>query len=813
MKNLSFNRHVLPHLVAIAVFLGTTVVMFHPVFFEKKTISQHDILQSIGASKALRDFREQTGQEALWSPSMFSGMPAYLISVRWGYEALVWCKSILALGLPSPVHNIYLAFLCYYIMLLAFRVRPYLAIAGALGFGLSTYLIIGMAAGHNARIGAIAFMPLVLAGIHLSFRGMRVLGFGLTALALALHLRENHLQITYYLLLMVLAYGIVELVYAMRSRQLAGFLKTTGLLVPAAALAAGSFFGPLWALREYTPHSIRGKTDLIKPANEHTSTNGLSKEYAFEYSNGIIEPLTLLIPNILGGSSMQNLFADSQSHIRKALQEQGIPYNPQQMYQPSYWGSQPLSAPYYAGAIMVFLFVAGLWIADKKYVWWLAPISLLAVVLSWGSNFAWFNYFVFDYLPGYNKFRSVTFALIIPIVSIPLLGMMAAERLLSEGLTPQLKKRLLLALALTGGLCLLLMIATGMFSFLRNGEETLPAWFMQALQADRRSLLRSDALRALAFIAVAFALFYFNATRNNRTLLFGGLIALVAADMIAVNKRYFTASNYVSKRKQLIEKSAADQQVLADTTYFRVLNLNGPFSDALTSYYHHSIGGYHGAKLRRYQELYDSCISADIDKLVSSAQQGQPDFANLHVLNMLNTRYIFYGYNRSNVLYNPAANGPAWFVQHLRTVHSANEELAATCAENARLTAVIDASRFTVPDFAYDSAATLSLVVHTPNRMVYQARTAVPALAVFSEIYYPVGWEARIDGTPTTILRVNYVLRALHIPAGEHTIEFTFKPHSYTIGNGITRLFSWLVILVFAASLVWEWRAWHKQQA
>lgn len=808
MKSLSFNQHVLPHLLAVAVFLGVTVVMFHPVFFENKTISQHDILQSVGASKALRDFRDQTGEEGLWSPSMFSGMPAYLISVQWGHEALGWCKRILSLNLPAPVHNVFLAFLCYYVLLLAFGIRPGLAIAGALGFGLSTYLIIGLTAGHNARIGAIAFMPLVLAGIHLAFRNRKWLGFGLTSLGLALHLRENHLQITYYLLIIVLVYGVVELIYAIKNKQGVCFIKTVALLVPAALLAVGSFFGPLWAISEYSKYSIRGKSDLTKPGN--TPAEGLTREYAFEYSNGIIEPLTLVVPNILGGSSMKNLFEEEKSHIRKALQEQGIPYNPQQMYQPAYWGSQPLSAPYYAGAIVVFLFVAGLFVTDKRYVWWLVPLSVLAIVLSWGSNFSSFNYFVFDYLPGYNKFRSVTFALIIPILAFPLLGMMAAEKMLQQGPDAVLKKKLLTAFAISGGLCLLLIAGAGLFSFLRDGEENLPVWFMQALQADRRSMLRNDAFRSLVFMALAFGVLYFNFIRNNRALFFSILILLMAADLIAVNRRYLTKNNYVSRRHQQIEMSQADRQVLADTAYYRVLNLSAPMNDATTSYYHNSVGGYHGAKLRRYQELYDSCISKNINQLISSAQQGEPDFKNLHTLNMLNTRYIFYGYNRSNVLVNPYANGVAWFVRQLEAVNSPDEELASTCRVNARYTAVVNVQQFQVPAFSYDSTATITLTHRAPNRMVYSARTAVPAMAVFSEIYYPEGWEATLDGKPVDILRANYVLRALHIPAGNHVIEFRFKPKPYAVGNTITRISAWLVVLMFALSVALDLRTQQK---
>ncbi|MCS6975040.1 MAG: YfhO family protein [Cyclobacteriaceae bacterium] len=813
MKKISFSRHVLPHLVAVAVFLLVTVILFHPVFFENKTVNQHDILQSKGASKALLDFREQTGEEGLWSPSMFSGMPAYLISVQWGYEAISWTKRILSLNLPSPVHNIYLSFLCYYILLLAFRIRPYLAIAGAVGFGLSSYLIIGMAAGHNARIGAIAFMPMVMAGIHLSFRRVRWLGFGLTTLGLALHLRENHLQITYYLVFIVLAYGLVQLVEAIQNRKVMSFIKTVGVLIPAVLLAAGSFFGPLWAINEYSRYSIRGKSELIKPNRTVTPEDGLSKAYAFEYSNGIIEPLTLLVPNVLGGSSMQNLFEDDKSKIRQALQEQGIPYNPQQMYQPSYWGSQPLSAPYYAGAIMVFLFLAGLWIADRRYVWWLAPVSLLAVLMSWGSNFSSFNYFLFDYLPGYNKFRSVTFALIIPIFSMPLLGLLAIERILNEGLRDDLKRKLLIAFGTAAGICLLLIVGAGLFSYLREGESNMPAWFVQALRDDRRSLLRSDALRALIFISLAFALLYFETIRTKSWLFFGGLTFLITVDMIAVNKRYFTKANYISKRKQPVEMSAGDRQVLADTTYYRVLNLNGTMNDALTSYYHNSLGGYHGAKLKRYQDLYDSCITRDIEKLINSAQTGEPDFKSLHTLNMLNTRYIFYGNNRSNILFNPEANGPAWFVREIKAVNTPNEELAATCENDAKYTAVIDQSKFALSNIAYDSNATIRLTARRPNRMAYRTSTAVSSLALFSEIYYPHGWEASIDGQPATIIRSNYVLRALFIPAGEHRVEFIFRPRAWTVGNTVTRISAWLVVLVFAFCAFWEYRLWKKDAA
>ncbi|MBL7844861.1 MAG: YfhO family protein [Cyclobacteriaceae bacterium] len=805
MKKLNFTQHVLPHLIAVLIFLIVTVFFFGPVFFENKSINQQDITQSVGAAKALRDFRDKTGEEGLWAPNMFSGMPAYLVNVEWGYQAITGLKIALALGLPHPVRNIFLAFLCYYILLLAFRVKPYLAIAGAIAFGLSSYMIVGLAAGHNARIGAIAFMPLVMAGIHLTFTGKRILGFGLTTAALALHLRENHLQITYYLALIVLGYGLVQLIYAVREKKVVALVKNVALLIPAALLAVGSFFGPLWSISEYSKYSIRGKSELSKPGT--LPTDGLRKDYAFEYSNGILEPMTLFIPNFYGGSSMQNVFADEGSAVRKALNAQGIQYNPQQMAHPAYWGPQSLSAPYYSGAIIFFLFIVGIIFSERKYVWWMIPLSVIAIMLTWGSNFAGFNYFMFDYLPGYNKFRSVTFAIVITLFAMPLLGLTGLQRLMDAGLTKDNKKKLLIALSASGGLCLVLLLTAGMFSFLKDGESGLPAWFVNALRDERRSLLRADAFRSLTFISGAFILIYFEVFKKLPSAFYGVLIFFVLMDVAVVDKRYFTKDNYQRKSKNSgIQLSAGDQQVMADKSYFRVMNINGPMSDALTSYYHNSIGGYHGAKLKRYQDLYDSCITKEFTSFISEAQQGRFDFSKYPVLNMLNTKYIMYGQNRENVITNLEANGSAWFVQEVVPVSSPNEEIQKICGINSKTQAVIDVSKFTITGLTPDSTATIQLIENTPNHMTYEATTHTNGLAVFSEVYYPVGWSATIDGSEASIIRANFVLRALEIPAGKHTIEFKFAPKSFTAGNPITTVSSWLVLLVLLGSIGWSWR-------
>lgn len=820
MKKINFTADVLPHLIAVAVFLITTVFFFSPVFFENKALQQYDIQQFVGSSKAIADFREETGKEALWTNSMFSGMPAYLISVQWGNQVIGSVKTFMALFLPHPISNIFIAFICYYIMLLAFRVRPWLAIAGAVAFGLSSYIIIGLAAGHNGRIGAIAFMPLIMAGIHLVFSGKRVLGFGVTAGAMALHLRENHVQITYYLLLIALVYGLIRLLEAIKLRTLPDLFKTLGLLVGAVLLAAATFFGPVWALKEYSALSTRGKSDLADTAGgqhmDEADALGMSKQYAFEFSNGILEPFTLMIPNFYGGSSGNFLAYDRESEVYKALMRSGDQQTINQLanFTGAYWGEQRLAAPYYAGAIIVFLFVLGIAFADKRWVWWLVSVSILSIALSWGSNFAAFNYFMYDYFPGYSNFRSVTFTLIIVLFAMPLLGLLGLERLWSIGINKTTKRRLLIVFASSGGVCLLLWLFAGAFSFTREIEEQLPAWFTNALAEDRESLFRADAIRSFFFMLAAFILIYFDVHRKiSPAGFYAMLIFLVTMDLAIVDKRYFTDENYKRKRdNNFFAITDADKEILKDDSYYRVYNMSfitgsgdNPFAEARTSYYHHSIGGYHGAKLRRYAEFYDSCMMTQTQRFVEQANQGNMSFENLSAFNMLNVKYIVIGARREDVLPNPSAYGNAWFVKNIEKAGNALEELQRTCALTSGTTAVVDTSHFEVGNVSFDSTATIQLTEYGPRQLKYESQSSVNGLAVFSEIYYP-GWEATIDGQQKEILRANYILRALEIPAGNHTIEFTFKPRPYIVGNKVTSISSWLVIIVLLGSIGWSLR-------
>jgi len=809
MKQIRFSEHVLPHLIAVVVFLVVTILFFNPVFFDNKSISQGDIQQWSGSSKALRDYRDATGEEGLWAGAMFSGMPAYLVNLQWSDGIVLGFKQVLSLFLPHPVNVIFLAFLCYYILLLSFKVRPWFAIAGALAFGLSSYMIIGLGAGHNARIGAIAFMPLIIAGIHLAFSGKKILGLGVTALGLSLHLRENHLQITYYTILIVLVYGLVKLIYAIRAKGVMEFFKTLGVLIPAVLIAVGTFFGQFWAISEYSRYSIRGPSELVSGKSTSKDAAGLSKDYAFQYKYGIWEPMALFIPNFYGGTSTNYFVQDPETESYKALSRSGDNETANQLagYTSAYWGPQGFTGgSYYAGAIICFLFIIGIVFGEKKYVWWLVPLGALSLMLSWGDSFSSFNYFMFDYFPGYNKFRSVNFALVIILFSMPLLGLLGLENLLKDGWNTSTQKKLIWPVAFTVGVSLLLIMTAGMGSFLKPEDAQLPPWFKAALKSDRLGLMRADAWRAILLILVfCAALFALLKNFISKSILYPFIALLIVIDMGFVDSRYFPKEKYVRKRDNTtFTPTPADQEILKDKSYYRVYDLQGAFADARTSFFHNSIGGYHGAKMRRYQELYDSGIVKNTQKLYGDFQKGSPQFSQYGILNMLNAKYIVYGTDKENVIANPVANGPAWFASELVLVNNPTEELKKTTEVNTMEVAVIDNSKWKLNNqtIARDSLAAIKIIESKPPYLKYETESAAAGLAVFSEIYYPTGWHAFIDGKEVTILRANYVLRALEIPAGKHIIEFKFEPKPYTVGNNITMTSGWVLLVVVLGSLV-----------
>ena len=804
----NFKKEILPHIIAITVFLIVTVLFYHPLFLTNQELRGNDVIQGMASGQEAREFREATGEEALWVNSMFGGMPAYLINIRWSGDLLIYVQNAITLGIPSPASVTFIAFLSFYILLLAYKVRPYLAIAGALAYGLNSFGIVSIEAGHIWKVRAIAYMPLVVAGFKLLFEGKRkFFGFVLVALALALEIKSDHLQVTYYLVLLMATYGISTLVYAIRDKDIPGLAKNTAWLLLAVALAVGCNFGRLWATYEYGNYSTRGKSDLKSEASNQ-SVGSLDRDYVFNWSSGKMESMTFLIPNFHGGASVQPL--DKTSHLAEALKKNGA--SAQQIKQqisqvPTYWGDQPgVAGPVYVGAIICFLFVLGIVMVESRHRNWLIGATLLSIMLSWGKNFEFFNYFMYDYFPVYGKFRSVSMAVVIALLTMPLLGFLGLESLLSSNANAKEKqKKLLIATGVTAGICLLVIILSGIGNFKGVADTNytnLPDWFMTALRADRASLLRSDAFRSFMFIAIFAGLvfFYLKDKISEIALITIGMV-LITADLFLVDRRYINDENF--KRNTLRNSFAmtpADEKIKGDHSEYRVMNLLNPWNESKTSYLHHSAGGYHGAKLRRYQELIEYCLDNEKNTFIEDLQKGTMSFEKTNVLNMVNTKYLMFGPAANNVIENNNAFGNAWLASSVRLVNSANEEIAATCNLAGKSEAIVDASRFSVSPKS-SGLGTIQLTDYKPNHLTYSVDALENSLAVFSEIYYDKGWKAYINEEEVEILRANYILRALEISKGKHAVEFKFKPNAYFVGNKVMFGATGILILFFVGSV------------
>jgi len=783
-------KNILPHLLAIAFFFVITLILFHPGIIEGKTLNQHDILQWRGGAQEATQFREQNGEEAYWTNSMFSGMPAFLVSTQYSGDLFVHLQKGISLGIPRPYSLIFLAFVSFYIMMLTFKVKPLIAIAGAIAFGATSFMIIGLMAGHNSRVVAIAFIPLVVAGVKLVFDKNIGLGFLLTAIGLALEIRVNHLQMTYYLAIILLIFGINHLIQSIKAKDFHVFKIQMPVLLLAAFLAVGANYGKLSNILSYSTYSTRGQSELTASKKE----SGLDKDYAFEFSNGIFEPLVLFIPNFYGGASNQKLGKNSK--LVDALLKNGVSRVQLDQYTqsvPTYWGKQRLSAPYYVGSIIIFFFVLGILILDMRTKMWLISLVTLGIVLSWGDNFETFNYFLFDYFPGYNKFRSVTFTLTLAIFGLSTMAVLSLQKVLEidKGIA---RKKLLIAALITAGFALIAALFSGMGAYRAPVDQQLaqqaPDWFIQAIRDDRARLLKIDAIRSALFITLTVGVVWLILKEKIQTSVgLAAIIALISIDLLTVDKRYLKASNFEKDvAEAYFEKSNADAAILdATNPGDRVLNLQNPFNESKTSYLHSSVGGYHGAKLGRYQDLIEHHLTPEMNQLITGLQAtGNPDFEKLNVLNMLNTRFFKYGEAKENVLINSASNGASWYVDALESVQNPTEEITKLKEIDTKKVAVIDASQFSISfSIDPDSSATIDLVSKTAKKLVYSASRKNDGLAVFSEIYYPEGWNASINGEEVEIMRVNYVLRALKIPMGESEIIFEFKPVGVDTANTI----------------------------
>ena len=828
--NKDFLKKATPYLVAVIVFLVITVVYFSPVL-EGKKLKQHDIAMYKGMSKEIADFREKTGEEALWTNSMFGGMPAWQISVRYNGNLTSYIDKIVTLGLPYPVNYVFLYFLGFFILLLVLRVNPWVSLAGSIAFALSSYFFIILGAGHTSKAHAIGYMAPVLAGIILAYRGKSWQGALLFATALALEINAGHLQITYYLLIIIAVYGIYKLIEAIMEKQLPGFIKASGLLIVAALLAVLTHSTNLWATYDYGKDTMRGKPELTK--NLENKSGGLDRDYITTWSYGIGETWSFLIPNAKGGASgligNHKALDKADARYRSTIAQQGS----------AYWGDQPgTSGPVYIGVIVLFLFFLGMFIITDRLKWVLFVVTVLSILLAWGRNFMPFTDFFIDYIPGYNKFRAVSMTLVIAELAIPILAFIALDKLISDpAILKKNMKWLYISFGLTGGLIILFyLLPSTFFNFLNQAEQQffseLPntnegnqiAEIFANIELVRIAIFRADALRSLLFVTLGAALviaFLFG--RIKKGWLITGIALLILMDMATLNKRYLNNDNFVRARQVDVpfQASMANNEIFKDSDPdFRVLDLtHSTFNDASCSYFHKSIGGYHGAKLQRYQDLIDEYISKEMMDLGTAFQNAASQYSidnalkKQQVLNMLNMKYIIVNPGAPPVS-NTHAFGHAWFVDEYMMVKNADEEIVAIGENNLRTSAIID-ERFSEQvagkNFTRDPIGLISLKSYAPNHLVYDVDASTEKLAVFSEIYYDKGWNAYLDGEPVPHFRTNYILRSMVVPAGKHKVEFKFEPKVWIVGEKVSFASSLLLILLIIGGLWYSFSQWRSK--
>jgi hypothetical protein len=796
----------LPHLVAIGIFIVVAFAYFYPVL-EGKVLKANDSTVSKINSKEIQDYREKNGKEPLWTNSIFGGMPAYLISTKYPGNLIKHVDTLLRM-FKMPVSVLFLSMVGFYILLLIFGFDPWLAMTGALAYGLSSFFFQILGAGHNTQAIALSYMPPMIGGIYYAYKRDVIKGALLTAFFLALEIQANHPQITYYAMLCLLVFGIVEFIYSYKNKSVIKFLKTSAILIIPFIIAIGINFASLYTTWEYGKYSIRGKSDLI--LNDKNITSGLDKDYILFWSYGVDETLNLLIPNYKGGSSKP---FDRNSETFKALRQNNAA--PETLNQTQkYWGTQPgTDGPHYVGAIVFFLFVLGLFLVKGPEKWWLLAATLLSIMLAWGKNFMPLSNLFIDFFPGYNKFRAVTMILVIAEFCIPLLGFLALRDIFNgKTLRKEILKSLKIASGITGGFVLLVIIIPGIAgSFLGSYESGYPDWLRSAMITDRKDLLRSDAFRSLVFILLSAGVilgFVFEKIRKAQAILIIGI--LIVFDLWTVDKRYLNADRF--EKPAAIQKSftptTADAFILKDKSIYRVLNLTvSPFNDnSPTSYFHKSIGGYHGAKLKRYQEFIDTVLNRNFERIqtVKSIEEFQSVINSTFALNMLNTRYVIYNPD-APALVNQNALGNAWFVEKPVMVENANKEISSLNNFNPAKEVLIDKifqDQVTKSSYPLLENEKIELISYQPDKLVYRYSAREEKLAVFSEIYYPAGWKSYIDGKETKYLRADFLLRGMVVPAGDHEIKFVFEPTSYITGNKISLASSVLLILVFTGYIL-----------
>ena len=788
-------RKCLPDLLAVILFAVLAFAYFFPADTEGRILYRHDSAAGKGAGQEMSEYRQRTGETTRWTNSLFSGMPTYQMAPAYGSgKVLDQVANAYHLWLPDYVWYLFAYLLGFYILLRAFDFRQMLAALGSIVWAFSTYFLIIIAAGHYWKVMALAYLPPMIAGIVLAYRGKYLWGFVVTAIFAALEVQANHVQMTYYYLFIILAMIVAYLVDAIRKKQMAHFAKATAVCAAAAVIGICINLSNLYHTWEYSKESMRGKSELVKKNSANQTSSGLDRDYITQWSYGVDETWTLLIPNAKGGASVPMVMNET------AMEHADNNYLPIYQQIGQYWGEQPgTSGPVYVGAFVLFLFVLGLFIVKGPMKWALLAATILSILLSWGRNFMPFTDFFLDYVPMYAKFRTVASILVIAEFTIPLLAMLALKRIVDD---PQVLKEkfnyAVVSFAVTAGACLLFIFFPGMFDYISSSEmhalSQFPADQLQPLLNNltemREAMFTADCRRSLFIICAGCVLLYLYVRGKMGKQWLVAIVAVVCLlDLWSVNKRYLNDGMFVEKsqRDQPIVKTATEDQILRDTSLdYRVLNLaSNTFNENETSYYLKSIGGYHPAKLRRYQEVIDAYISKEMQKLYPAVAKAQGDMTQVPgdsifpVLNMLNTKYFILPLEGGQTVpvQNPYALGNAWLVDKVTYVDNANAELDLVGKIDLRHEAVAD-KRFkeTIGEGVKQEGTSLvKITKYEPNQLTYEVESQKGGVVVFSENYYP-GWTATVDGKDVDVARVNYILRAINVAPGKHTVQLSFFP-------------------------------------
>ena len=827
----------LPDLIAILAFIVISFIYFFPAITEDRILFQHDTVAGAGAGQEAKEYYESTGERTRWTNALFGGMPTYQMSPSYdSTEPLTFVQKVYHLFLPNYVWLTFIMMLGFYILLRAFGIPAWLAGLGGIIWGFSSYFFILIAAGHIWKFITLAYIPPTIAGIVLAYRKKYLLGGIITALFMAMQILSNHVQMTYYFLFVILFMVGAFFEDAWRKKELPQFFKATGVLIVAGLIGVSINLSNLYHTYEYSKETMRGKSELkYEGAAAKQTSSGLNRDYITQWSYGIGETFSLLVPNVKGGASVP------LSRSEKAMEKANPMYSSLYSQLTQYFGDQPMtSGPVYVGAFVLMLFILGCFIVKGPMKWALLGATIFSILLSWGKNFMGLTDFFIDYIPMYNKFRAVSSILVIAEFTIPLLAILTLKEILTK---PELLKEKLkyiyISFGLTGGLALLFAIAPRLFfpTYIPGNEmaalqNALPADQLSPIIANleemRVHLFTSDAWRSFFIVTIGtLLLLAYNAKKLKATWTVAAIALLCLGDMWSVNKRYLYDEQFIPKSEQTatFRKTQTDELILQDPSLdYRVLNFAGnTFEENNTSYWHKSVGGYHAAKLRRYQEMIDHHIAKEMqaayqEVATAGGQMDSVNSAKFPVLNMLNTKYFIFpaGQQGQTVpIENPYTFGNAWFIDKIQYVNNANEEIDAIGQVDLQQTAIVD-SKFKealkgVNEGYKDSLSTIRLTNYEPNQLVYETSSPQDGIVVFSEIYYP-GWTATIDGKPADIARADYILRAMNVPAGKHTIEMRFDPQSLHITEGIA-YGAMALLLVGVIILIWIYRKKYSENS